>query len=123
MKIFYSAESARGSRSSRGFSNDTTVKCFSSKIARDNYVDASINISCESILARDATKYATNYSLTGNGTNAPQPFTDQRWAIVNAAYSGQRDDDNDVDGFIGTLEVVGGASCVPNNCIVRNFYN
>lgn len=37
MKKFYSIESAHGSESSRGFANDTIVKVFDSKSARDDF--------------------------------------------------------------------------------------
>ena len=87
MKRYYSAESAHGSESSHGFSNDTIVFAFNSRQARDNYVAKSRNISCQAILAREATKYATNFNLSINRTNAPRPFSGEFWAIIDA-YTG-----------------------------------
>ena len=84
MKRYYSAESAHGSEASYGFSNDTVVWAFNSRQARDNYVAKSRNISCQAILAREATKYATNFNLSINRTNAPRPFSGEFWAIIDA---------------------------------------
>ena len=84
MKRYYSAESAHGSESSHGFSNDTIVLAFNSSRARDDYVTKSHNISCKAILASEVTKYATNLNLSSNHTNAPRPFSGEFWAIIDA---------------------------------------
>lgn len=99
MKKYYSAESAHGSDTSWGFSNDTIVKVFSSRSARDEYVRNSRNITCKAIPARMATREATNFSLSGNHTNAPRPFHSEFWAII-PPYEGA-----DTPGLLGHLDV------------------
>ena len=99
MKRYYSAESAHGSESSHGFSNDTIVFAFNSPRARDDYVTKSRNISCRAILAREVTKYATNLNLSSNRTNAPRPFSGEFWAIIDAY------DDATIPGLIGYVGV------------------
>ena len=100
MKHYYSAESAHGSESSHGFINDTIVFAFNSRQARDNYVAKSRNISCQAILAREATKYATNFNLSSNRTNAPRPFSGEFWAIIDDPYYSA-----EIPGLLGYVEV------------------
>lgn len=97
-KRYFTAESGHGSSSSRGFCNDTVVYCFTSKQARDEYVANNKNISCKSIPASQATKQATNMSLTCNRTNAPRPFSGEFWTIRNNEFTGLP------VGCIGTVE-------------------
>lgn len=99
-KRFFSAESAHGSSSSYGFSNDTVVYAFGSKKDRDDYVDKSKNISCRKIIFSEVTKMAANVSLTTNNNGGrPQPFSSEYWAIVNDNFS------NFPLGCIGRVEV------------------
>jgi len=109
--MYYTAESAHGSETSHGFCNDTVVKCFSSRSARDDYVKSTKNITVEAIPASMATKRATNYSLTMNKTNAPTPFSNEFWAIV-PPY-----DDDETPGLVGILD-----TAREDDHIVRRFY-
>ena len=111
MKLFYSAESAHGSDSSRGFANDKIVKAFDSKARRDSYVENSRNISCKAIMRGEAIKYAKNY----NETNAPKPFSGEYWAIIEPYEWISRH-----DGFIGTLGVASGNGKYQG--VVKKFY-
>ena len=119
MKKYYSAESAHGSSTSLGFSNDTIVKVFSSKSARDAYHSASSNISVVKIKASEATRHATNESFTGTGNGKPRPFTEEFWGIIN--YGPEVYGPESPEGFIGTLEVcrIGNIS---ESCVVSSFY-
>lgn len=103
MKRYFSSESSHGRADSYGFSNDTIVRVFSSRGARDEYVKASNNLSCKSIRASEATRHATNYALTQNRNIAPRPFTGEYWGIVDWTECPP-------DGQIGTLEVAGAGS-------------
>ncbi len=97
-KRYFAAESAHGNESSHGFSNDTIVRVFSSRTARDAYVEESRNVSCHAIAARLATSFAANWSMTHNCNIAPRPFSEEFWGIVTDA-------DNDLSCCLGTLEV------------------
>jgi hypothetical protein len=112
MKRYYSAESAHGSESSYGFCNDTVVRAFSSKAARDDYVLRSRNISCKTIRAHEATREATNWNLTQNRTNAPRPFSGEFWAIIPPYY------DEDTRGLIGYV-----SPASPYDVIISRFYS
>jgi len=92
MKRYFSSESEHGSSSSHGFSNDTKVLCFSSKLARDKYVSKSENLSCCKIAARDATKEATNDNIK------PNPFRGEYWGIAQLY-------DEEIDGCIGEITI------------------
>ena len=81
MPHFYTAESAHGTRTSHGFSNDTVVKVWESKKSRDMYLDTCVNISTNAISRSDVTKYATNFSLPHNCEIKPNPFKGEYWAI------------------------------------------
>jgi len=99
-KRFFSAESAHGSSSSYGFSNDTVVYAFGSKKDRDNYVDKSKNISCRKIIFSEVTKMAANVSLTMNNNGGrPKPFSCEYWGIVNCGF------EDFPEGCIGRVEV------------------
>ena len=80
--MYYTSESAHGSESSRGFSNDIIVRAFNTKQNRDQYVANSKNITVRAILRTDATRQANNWSLTRNCDSAPKPFSGEFWAIV-----------------------------------------
>ena len=101
MKRYFSSESAHGSESSHGFSNDTIVYAFDSKAARDTYVEESRNISCKAIRFRDVTTHATNMNLSLNSHNTPRPFHNEFWGIVDASLI--RPDDPPA-GLIGQVE-------------------
>ena len=105
MKRYYSAESAHGSESSHGFSNDTIVFAFNSPRARDDYVTKSRNISCRAILAREVTKYATNFKPSINRTNAPRPFSGEFWAIIDAYTGGPYTGGPIIPGLLGYVGV------------------
>jgi len=105
-KRFFTSESTHGSSSSYGFANDTIVLVFSSAKTRDKYVRESDNISCKAIPASRATREATNWSLTRNEDNKPQPFTGEYWGIV--APDTEAYDYEPIDGLIGQLEVCDG---------------
>ena len=81
MKRYFSAESAHGSSISWGFSNDTIVYVFASKVDRDRYVRESSNISVKAISKQDVTRQATNFCLTTNRDNKPNPFKGEFWGI------------------------------------------
>ena len=78
---YYTAESSHGTDSSHGFANDTIVKIWSSRQARDNYLDTVHNISATPIKRSQATTHATNWSMMANCENKPQPFTGECWYI------------------------------------------
>jgi len=103
---YFSAESTHGSESSMGFGNDTVVYVFSSKLARDNYVRDSRNISCRAIKRYQVTNEAANYSLTRNTYNRPRPFSTEFWGITN-----WRSRDWEIGGLVGAVEV-----CIPGGC-------
>ena len=117
---YYTAESARGSSTSMGFSNDTVVKVFSGKASRDAYLAASSNISAVKIRACQATSHAANISLNGNGNGKPRPFTEEFWGLVD--YGSEFLHGNEApEGFIGTLEVCGNGN-IPEPYVIRRFY-
>ena len=99
---YYSKESAHGTSSSFGFDNDTVVKVFDSKTARDEYVDNSRNLSCDAIKRNEVTYYAANYCMIQDKTVRPQPFTNEYWAIVAC------EENDETPGLIGTVEIAGG---------------
>lgn len=99
---FFSAESAHGSATSRGFSNDTIVLAFNSKRARDAYVAASSNLSCEAILFHRVTKMAANYNLTRNTDGRPNTFRGEFWGIESLNYV---QDWAGIGGLIGQVSV------------------
>jgi hypothetical protein len=82
MKKYFSAESAHGSSTSYGFSNDTIVYVFASKADRDRYVRESSNLSVKAIKKSDVAKHATNFSLTQNKDIKPNPFKGEFWGIA-----------------------------------------
>ena len=94
---YCSTESAHGSESSHGFANDSIVRVFVSKSARDAYVARSCNISCTPIKTRQATREAANWSLTSNRFLRPASFSGEHWGIVAG--------DDTIDGCLGTIEV------------------
>jgi hypothetical protein len=81
MRKYFSAESAHGSSTSWGFSNDTIVYVFASKSDRDRYVRESHNLSVKAIKKSEVTKQATNFSLTQNKDIKPNPFKGEFWGI------------------------------------------
>ena len=97
-----------------GFANDWRVIVFSSKAARDRYVETTPNISTKAIKASEATQRATNYSLNDNRQIAPRPFTGEYWGIVDFY-----DEDDHPEGAIGTLEVCHDRDECP---IIERFY-
>jgi len=99
---YYSAESARGTSSSMGFSNDTIVRVFESKKSRDQYVKDADNISVIAIKRNEVTTHAANWSSTDNCLIEPRPFSGQFWGIVSNPYDDYADDPA---GQIGTIEV------------------
>lgn len=82
MKKYFSSESAHGSSTSWGFSNDTIVYVFVSKKDRDNYIKKSTNLSVKAIKKSEVTKQATNFSLTQNKDIKPNPFKGEFWGIA-----------------------------------------
>ena len=100
---YFSAESAHGSDSSYGFSNDTIVLAFDNKRARDRYVAESRNLSCEAIRFDQVTTYAANYDTSSNRTVKPRPFSGDFWGIVESrdCVPGERQP----DGLIGEVQV------------------
>ena len=102
-KRFFSSESQHGSETSHGFSNDTIVRVFNSKKARDKYVHESKNLSCEAIKFADVTRHATNYSMTQDREVKPDPFRGEYWCII-PDYA-MESSDISIDGYIGIVEV------------------
>lgn len=98
MKRFFTAESAHGSSTSYGFSNDTVVKAFNSKKGRDKYVEESRNISCKAIRADQATKFAANWDMNRNKLNKPNPFDGEFWGIAKVWGKAP-------EGIIGKLDI------------------
>ena len=116
-RYWYSSESAHGSSSSHGFSNDTIVRVWDSRADRDNYVSESSNITVDECPRSEVTRRATNRSLTRNDTNAPHPFSGEYWAIV-------RHTDIDYPGYVGTVECAGGPDDDDDYAdVVRRFYD
>jgi hypothetical protein len=101
MKRYFAGQSDHGSKSSHGFANDWTVYAFSSKSARDSFVEKSDNLSCKAIPFKKVTAHAANWSLTRNEYNKPKPFSAEFWAIVPfEAWN-----DQGIDGCIGVVDV------------------
>lgn len=100
MTYYYSAESAHGTATSHGFSNDTIVFAFENKIARDKYVENSDNISCEAIRKKDVGKKVSNWSMTRNEYNKPRPFSGEYWGIVDYDYEIDL-----IPGCIGSVQI------------------
>ena len=82
-KRYFSSESAHGSSTSFGFANDTIVLVFSTRKARDRYVERSRNLSCKAIRASEATSEAANQSMTDNDDGRPRAFTIECWVITD----------------------------------------
>jgi hypothetical protein len=101
MKRYFAGQSAHGSSSSHGFSNDWDVYAFSSKAARDAFVEKSDNLSCVAIKFCDVTNKARNWSLTHNEYNEPKPFSREFWAIMPR----MDEDENHIEGCIGIVDV------------------
>ena len=98
-RYYYSAESAHGSKTSHGFSNDTIVRVWETKEARDNYIKEAGNISARAILRSEVTTQATNYSLTSNKNLKPNPFKGEFWGICEDYY-----DHFDYPGYVGLVD-------------------
>jgi hypothetical protein len=101
-KYFYSSESALGSSSSMGFRNDTIVRVWETKQARDEYIKSTPNISAKAILRSEVTTQATNYCLTQNKHSKPNPLKGEFWGICKDDYSCFVD--YGYSGYIGTVE-------------------
>jgi hypothetical protein len=99
-KRFFAKFSAHGSVTSHGFVNDTIVLVFNSKKNRNDFVKNSNNLSCRPIKASEATRFASNYSLTENKHIKPNTFKGEFWGIVNYYY-----DESFAPGCLGALEV------------------
>jgi hypothetical protein len=97
---YFSRESAHGSETSHGFANDTIVYAFACVTWRDKYVQESRNLSCRAIRASEATKEATNVSLTDNHNGKPRAFTIECW-VIREPYDPERVP----AGCIGSLEI------------------
>jgi len=80
-KYYYAAQSAHGSESSHGFSNDIEVFVFRSFADRKKFLQMSLNISIRPILRREATKSAANYNATTNKIYRPDVFKGEYWGI------------------------------------------
>jgi hypothetical protein len=101
-RYYYSAESAHGSRDSRGFGNDTIVRAWSSRAARDRYVDETDNLSLYAILRKDVPFQATNYNMNTGEYSRPRPYTYQRWII---RLDDTIDGITEVDGLVGYIDI------------------
>ena len=97
-KRYFSRESSHGSSSSFGFANDTIVLVFSTREARDRYVERSRNLSCRAIRASEATKEAANQR--GYDDGHPAPFSNECW-IIREPFDPERVP----AGCIGSLEI------------------
>jgi hypothetical protein len=104
MSYFYTKESRNGSSTSHGFSNDTVVKVWVSKKARDIYLATCNNISAGAIKRDQVTTYATNYSLTNNCDRKPNPFQGEYWGIETPMDCGNHPDEYPY-GYVGTIEI------------------
>lgn len=100
MKRYFAGQSAHGSETSHGFANDWDVFVFDSKQSRDLFVSESKNLSTVSVLAKDATSRAANYSLTDNKENRPEPFSGEFWGVSDTYML-----ENNISGCIGQLVV------------------
>lgn len=101
MKRYFTTESAHGSESSHGFSNDTIVRAFDSQNNRDTFIAKRErnNLTLGPIPRREVGKAAANYSMTHNRILRPQPFTTACW-IIQPPYH-----DEDFPGYLGTVEI------------------
>ena len=96
MKKYYAAENYYGSDTSVGGYNTWFVVAFTSKQARDKWVDDQEPMSARAIRRVEVTKYQTQ-----GGCKEPMRFTDQYWGFRNILeYTDQHP-----DGYIGHLEV------------------
>lgn len=93
----------------RGFANSWSVLVFSSRKARDEYVesqDGHLNphhenlIRCRAIKKSQVTAYAANYNMNENRYNKPHPFTEECWMIYDD--TGGVDD---IPGYMGYVAV------------------
>lgn len=89
MKKFYMAHNYMGSQYSQGFANTWEVWVFSSKVARDDYIKNSLNITDKAISKSQVKDYA----------DKPKPFSGQRRAI-ETRYS---PNGKDIAGLLGTV--------------------
>ena len=78
---YYTAHSYRGSSMSHGFANDTVVLIWDSYEAMTNFLHNYSNISAKRIKKSEATKYATNYSMSTNSEIKPNVFSGEFWGI------------------------------------------
>jgi len=99
-KRYFSSESVHGSSTSFGFANDTIVLVFSTREARDRYVEQSSNLSCKAIRASEATKEAANPGWVSNDDGRPRAFTTECW-IIREPFDPERVP----AGCIGSLEI------------------
>ena len=102
-RYYYTAESAHGSESSHGFSNDTIVLVWESRAARQQYLDNVRNLSARAIRRDEVADHAANWSVTENRDNSPRPFSNECWII-------RKDDTigcpgNTVEGLVGYVTV------------------
>ena len=113
-KYFYSSESAHGNSSSHGFSNDTVVRVWETKQARDTYVKETKNITARVILRSEVTGQATNYRMSSNKNQKPNPFQGEFWGIYEDDYSGF-----DQPGYVGIIDY-GTEDSIPG--LICRFY-
>ena len=93
-----------GSRTSWGFSNDTVVKIWNSKRARDRYVDTCDNMSVKAIQRNEVTRYATNFDLVRNRDCKPSPFSGEYWGIRTPDDS-YDEYDSFPEGYVGCIDI------------------
>jgi hypothetical protein len=102
MRKFYAAENTQKAV------NTWDVLVFSSKSARDSYVESrdgychhfDNTIDCRAIPKRLVTEFASNWNCQRNEMNKPKPFTSECWMIFDSSYG-----ESDIDGYIGEVVV------------------
>lgn len=88
MRRYYAANNYYGSPTATGFANTWFVLAFSTRVARDHYVQESGALPCRAIRREEVSRYVMR---------RPEPFTRQRYALVTAP--------NTIPGCIGEVSV------------------
>jgi len=111
MKRYYAADNYYGNETSTGFYNTWRVIAFSSKAARDAWVEDHYSDMSVRAIKRDE---ALHYVKRG-GDRQPMPFTTEFWGIVKPIYCTDLDG---VEGCLGHLAV-----CRPGEDECIRFYS
>lgn len=91
--MFYAAINTYASETDTGFSNTWGVLAFSTRAARDAYVESAIDLATRAITRREISNYTSRQ---------PRPFTGERYIIERTPRTF---DDSAPDGLIGAVAV------------------